>query len=106
MGWFKDFFSSEEEEEDKVEKYEVRVFCLNCKITSKVEILKGNSVKGNLRKIKCSNCGLNYFPYSLNQIFMEGFTQTQVETLIDWINVDEGFKDKFVENKQNEHSTK
>lgn len=95
MGWFKDFFTVEEEEPE-VEKYDVDVFCMNCKNKSEVEIVKGNSVKERLRKIKCSNCGLNEFvPYSINLSFPEGITPIQIENLIDWVNVDDEFKKKY-----------
>lgn len=70
---------------------------MNCKNISKVEIVKGKSVKESIRKIKCSNCGLNCFvPYSFNLHFQEGITPISIENLIDWINVDEEFKKKYI----------
>ncbi len=99
MGWFKEFFKTEDEEE-KIEKYEAKVFCMNCKHQGKVSIIKGDSIKESLRKISCSNCGLKEFvPYSLNIHFEEGLTPVQVEELIDWINVDENFKGKYTQKK-------
>jgi len=101
MGWFKDFFKTEEEEKE-VEKYEVDVFCLNCKSQSTVKIIKGNSVKESLRKIICFNCGLKEIvPYSLNTHFQEGFAPIQIENLIDWINVDENFKKEYIKKSEN-----
>ena len=103
MGWFKDFFKTEEEEKE-VEKYSVDVFCFNCKTQSTARIIKGNSVKDSLRKISCSNCGLKEIvPYSLNLHFAEGSLPVQIENLIDWINVDEDFKKKYIKKSENEN---
>jgi len=99
MGWFKDFFTTEEEEPE-VEKYEIDVFCMNCKNKSEVKIIKGKSVKDNLRKVNCSNCGLNEFvSYSFNICHKEG-QPIQIESLIDWINVDDEFKKKYIATKK------
>ena len=99
MGWFKDFFRFIEEE-DKKEYYYVKVFCMNCKKTETVKIVKGKSIKEMLRGLPCSFCGLNYFvPYSLNLEYEEGLIPIEIETLIDWDNVDEKFIKRY-ENKK------
>ena len=58
MGWFKDFFSSEEEVKKEKEKYFIEVKCKNCKFREQVEIKRKITVKEGIKNLSCSNCGL------------------------------------------------
>ncbi len=98
MGWLKDFFNPGEEA--KIETYEIKTFCLNCKDQSLLDIEQGKSVKEGLKRSACRKCkNESLVPFSLNiyylvkdGVIMKGF---EIEDLINWEDLDMEYLQKL-----------
>jgi len=75
MGFWKEFFSTEEEQK----KYSIDAMCFNCKKNQTIELPFKKTVKEELEEVVCFNCG-NTFLVQINYSTVQAINGLAVET--------------------------